>query len=142
MGRQKDFFYGKKTKKKVIEDYFNSSASMNELAKIHGILGSNTVSDWIRKYGHLNKKNVQKPMEENSKSEKSKAKSKRQKRQRSYEQLQISSLEIDIDETRQKLEFYKCALSVINELAQEVTGTDFLKKTGEQLSIRRAKRKS
>jgi len=85
---------------------------MNELAKIHGILGSNTVSDWIRKYGHLNKKNVQKSMEENSKSEKSKAKNKREKRQ-----LQISSLEIDLDESRQRMEFYKCALSVINELA-------------------------
>ena len=32
-------FYGKRTKKKIVEEYLNTSASMDELAKLHGILG-------------------------------------------------------------------------------------------------------
>ena len=46
-------YYGIKTKRRVIEEYFYSSASMKELSEIHGILGSNTISDWLRKYGNL-----------------------------------------------------------------------------------------
>jgi len=38
-------YYGKRTKKQVIEEYFNSSASMDELSEIHGVLGSNTVGN-------------------------------------------------------------------------------------------------
>jgi len=40
---QKRPYYGKRTKRQVIEGYFKSSASMDELSKIHGVLGSNTV---------------------------------------------------------------------------------------------------
>jgi len=65
----------------------------------------------------------------------------KEKLQRSYEQLRISGLEMDLDETRTRLEFYKCALNVINEIALEITEIDLLKKTGEQLSIRRTKKK-
>ena len=52
MKNNKKPFYGEKTKKKIVEEYLNSSATMDELAKLHGILGSNTVADWIRKYGN------------------------------------------------------------------------------------------
>ena len=51
--KSKKPYYGKKTKRKVVEEYLKTSASMNELARLHGILGSNTASDWIRKYGNL-----------------------------------------------------------------------------------------
>ncbi|MFK8008156.1 MAG: hypothetical protein AB8H03_17495 [Saprospiraceae bacterium] len=51
--KKKKPFYGLRTKKQVIEEYFYTSASMNELSEIHGILGSNTVSDWLRKYSNL-----------------------------------------------------------------------------------------
>ena len=50
MQKQKKPFYGKMTKNKVVEDYLNSSASMEELARLHGILGSNTVANRLRKY--------------------------------------------------------------------------------------------
>jgi len=49
-------FYGMHTKRQVIDEYYDSSASMKELSEIHGILGSNTVSDWLKKYGNLRSK--------------------------------------------------------------------------------------
>ena len=30
---------------------------MDELAKLHGILGSNTIADWVKKYGNLGNQN-------------------------------------------------------------------------------------
>ena len=139
MSRSKKYYYGKKTKKRVIEEYFETSVTMSELSELHGILGSNTVADWIRKYGHLTKPKVHKVM--TNKSTSSFEKKGRKKRQRNYEQIKISELEIDLDETRQRLNFYRCALSLINELATELCEIDLLKKTGNELSIRRAKRK-
>ena len=50
---QKRPYYGKRTKRQVIETYFKSSASMDELSEIHGVLGSNTVASWLRKNGNL-----------------------------------------------------------------------------------------
>ena len=41
-------FYGMHTKRQVIDEYYRSSASMKELSEIYGILGSNTVSDWLK----------------------------------------------------------------------------------------------
>ena len=51
--KKKKPFYGIRTKRRVIGEYFYTSTSMNELSEIHGIFGSNTVSDWLRKYGNL-----------------------------------------------------------------------------------------
>ena len=45
-------YYGKGTKRQVIDEYLNTSASMDELSELHGILGSNTVANWLRKYGN------------------------------------------------------------------------------------------
>ena len=53
MDNVKKPYYGKTTKRKVVEEYLSSSASMDELSRLHGILGSNTVSGWIQKYGNL-----------------------------------------------------------------------------------------
>jgi len=50
-------YYDLRTKKRVIEEYFYTSASLKELSEIHGILGSNTVSDWLRKYSNLRPQN-------------------------------------------------------------------------------------
>jgi transposase-like protein len=50
--KKKKPYYGLRTKKRVIDEYFYTSASLNELSEIHGILGSNTVSDWLRKYSN------------------------------------------------------------------------------------------
>jgi len=52
MAKNKKPYYGKKTKKQIVEEYLTTSASMDELAKLHGILGSNTIADWIKKYGN------------------------------------------------------------------------------------------
>lgn len=46
---QKRPYYGNRTKKEVIQTYFASSASMDELTEIYGILGSNTVASWLKK---------------------------------------------------------------------------------------------
>ena len=121
---------------------------MNELAEIHGILGSNTISTWIKKNKELNRnlkpKNTSDSMKKKttSKAEKLKEKQRKTKRQRSYEQMHISCLEQDLDKARQRVLFYGRALNIINEIALELTGLDLLKKTGEQLSTRRAKKKS
>ena len=108
----------------MVFDYENGRASAAELAKLYGILGSNTISDWVRKYGKLNSKNSMSP----SPIEKS-SKEKRKRRQRSYEQLRISELEIELEEIRLRLKLYVCALDV----ASKATGIDLLKKTGELL---------
>ena len=50
---QKRPYYGKRTRTQVIDEYFRSSASMDELSEIHGVLGSNTVASWLKKYGNL-----------------------------------------------------------------------------------------
>lgn len=144
MSPSKKPYYGKKTKARLVEDYFKEAITMTELSELHGLLGSNTAADWIRKYGHLYKPKVQSTMNTNIDTKLSKAdkKKKRKKRQRSYEQNQISDLEQLLDMTKTRLSFYRCALEVINELALELTQIDLLKKTGRELSIRRAKKKS
>ena len=36
---QKKPYFGKRTRKQVIEEYFRLSANMDELSEIHGVLG-------------------------------------------------------------------------------------------------------
>ena len=140
MDNTKKPYYGKKTKRKVVEEYLSSSASMDELSRLHGILGSNTVSGWIQKYGNL------KPISNNlnesimSKPHASQEdKNKRAKRQKTNEQFTICDLESDLETTRERVQFYVCAMNFINALAKEITGIDLLKKTGEELSNRSAR---
>jgi len=59
MGQRKKPYYGKLTKKKVIDEYLETSASMAELSRLHGILGSNTVATWIKRHrANLGDKNT------------------------------------------------------------------------------------
>jgi len=134
-------YYGKKTKRKVVEEYLKTSASMDELSRLHGILGSNTVSDWIRKYGNLssisnnlNESIMKKPHASQE------DKQTRAKRHKTNEQLMICDLESELETTRERVQFYQYALDFINALAKELTGIDLLKKTGEELSSRSVKR--
>ena len=133
-------FYGKRTKKKIVEEYLSSSASMDELAKLHGILGSNTVADWIRKYGNLSAKNksidMKKPLSPIEE------KNYRKKRYKSDQHLYISSLESDLATTKERLQFYSYSMSILNEIAKEAFGIDLLKKIGDQLSSRSKQQKS
>lgn len=48
-------YYGKGTKEKVLLDFKFRPSSLAELSRLHGIMGSNTVGDWIKKYGNLYK---------------------------------------------------------------------------------------
>jgi len=50
---QKKPYYGQRTKRQVINEFLTSSASMDELSELHGVLGSNTLSEWVKKYGNL-----------------------------------------------------------------------------------------
>ncbi|MGK0390604.1 MAG: transposase-like protein, partial [Maribacter sp.] len=43
MRRDKKYYYNEQTKKKIVAEYLNGSISMNELARPHGIMGSNTI---------------------------------------------------------------------------------------------------
>jgi len=137
--KKKKPFYGIRTKKRVIEEYFNSSASLNELSKIHGILGSNTVSDWLRKYSNLrpekflNSPIMTKPhaiLED---------KKNRKRRYKTNEQLYLGELETDLKTAQQRVRFYSLTVKMINDLAMELTGVDLLKKTGHELSKRSQK---
>lgn len=106
MINKKKPFYGEKTKKKIVEEYLNTSATMDELAKLHGILGSNTVADWIRKYGNLSTKNSNKSINMKKLPSSTEEKSKRSKRYKSNEHLYICSLESDLATTKERLQFY------------------------------------
>jgi hypothetical protein len=114
---------------------------MNELVRLHGIIGSNTIGDWLRKYGNLNSENIHKKMKSINDIPDDTRKEMASKH-RKKEQFRISELEMDLDDSRRKLQFYKCALDIINELALEMSGIDRLKKTGEQLSTRQKNQKS
>lgn len=57
MQNKKKPFYSERTKKRIVKEFLTSSASMDELAKLHGVLGSNTIADWVKKYGNLGKQN-------------------------------------------------------------------------------------
>jgi len=118
-------FYGRDTKQRVIYDYKRSSASAAELARLYGIMGSNTVADWLEKYGNLPEK-MEKPTLAND----SEVKQSRTRRQRSMEQLRIADLEQQLAAAQLKARFYACALRVCSE----ATGIDLEKKTGERLS--------
>jgi len=131
--KRKQPYYSKRTKKEVVFDYENGRATVKELARLYGILGSNTVNDWVKKYGKLDAKNLMKRPKPNSNI----PKEQNIRRQRKYEQIQISELEFELDEARLKIRLYACALQV----ASEATGIDLLKKTGELLQQERMKKK-
>ena len=139
---QKRPYYGKRTKQQVIDEYFRSSASMDELSELHGILGSNTVADWLRKYGNLRSTNFQNAEVMNKGHSPIDDKIKRKKRYQSELQLRIGALESDLEMAQKKVRFYSYALSILNDLAKELTGVDLLKKTGQALSRRSTKQGS
>ena len=127
-------YYGKGTKEKVLLDFKYRPSSLAELSRLHGIMGSNTVADWIKKYGNLHKIDLEK-MKQPPSPLSAKEKNEREKRQRTYEQHRISELEIDLDEAKLRVQFYACAIAVCSE----ATGIDLLKKIGELLSEQSAK---
>lgn len=119
--------YGDVTKREVVLQYQSEATSAAELSALHGIGGSNTVCNWVKKFGDSS---VQKPasMQEESKESVGDKKKKRQKRQRSYEQLRISELESQLEEARQRVQLYAIALNLVSEEA----GEDLLKKNGSR----------
>ena len=120
-------YYGVVTKREVVLQYQTEATSVTELSALHGIGGSNTVCEWVKKFGDSS---IQKPtsMQEESKEAAVNKKKKRQKRQRSYEQLRISELESQLEEARQRVQLYAIALTLVSEEA----GEDLLKKNGSK----------
>ena len=112
---------------------------MDELAKLHGILGSNTIADWVKKYGNLGNQNSIKMKKSSSPIEE---KEQRKKRFKLDVHLRIGELESDLKTSQQKVQFYRYALELLNEAAKEALGFDLLKKTGDELLSRAAKIKS
>lgn len=132
MSAKKKPYYGKRTQKQVLKEYFNSSASMNELSQLHGILGSNTVGDWIKKNEHLH---PEKLSQKKKRVATMKEQQIRKKRYKTEQQIRIGELEKDLERAQQRVRFYTMALEVINDLAKELTQVDLLKKTGHELSV-------
>ncbi len=52
MSKAKKPFYGLRTKEQVVREYLGSTASMSELSELYGVLGSNTISNWQKKFGN------------------------------------------------------------------------------------------
>lgn len=134
-------YYGNRTKRQIIREYLRSSASMDELSEIHGVLGSNTIADWLKKYGDLKPskfsnsvimKKPHSPIED---------KNHRKKRFKTDVHLRISELESDLETAQKRVQFYSHSLNILNDLAKELTGTDLLKKTGQELSKRSTKQR-
>ncbi len=116
--KRKKPFYGLRTKRRVIEEYFYSSASLEELSEIHGILGSNTVTDWLRKYGNLRpSKFLNTPIMPKSLAS-PKDKANRQKKYKTSEQLYLSELQADLETEQQRLRFY----SLFNNIVFKIRG--------------------
>jgi transposase-like protein len=115
MRRDKKYYYNEQTKKKIVAEYLNGSISMNELARPHGIMGSNTIGDWLIKYGNLNSENIRNKMKSiNDIPDETRKKMVRKHRKK--EPFRISELEMDLDDSHRKLQFYKCTPNLINEL--------------------------
>lgn len=60
----------------------------------------------------------------------------RKKRYKTDEHLRIGELESDLAIAQQRVHFYQYSMTIINDLAKELTGIDLLKKTGQELSKR------
>ena len=115
---------------------------MSELSELHGILGSNTLADWLKKNRHLSSENILKAKKMGEQHATEKQKKGRRKRYKTKEHLLLGELELDLATAKTKMQFYQNALNVINEIALELTGVDLLKKTGDELSSRSVNQKS
>lgn len=122
-------YYSAVLKRQVVREYESGYFTKEALSLKYGILGSNTVLEWQKKYGTLANQES-KPAEMKGKIIKGKkeiletiAKS---KPIRSTEQDRISELEKQLAQSRQREQLY---LRVIS-LSSEEIGEDLLKKTG------------
>lgn len=128
--KRKKPYYSPGAKREVVRQH-ERGVSAKELSELHGILGSNTIGDWQKKYGTSAVQNPPYPMESAAlEAINGEAKEKRRLRQRRYEQDRISELEYELEQARLRVRLYACAI----EVASEEMGVDLLKKIGSQLS--------
>lgn len=126
-------YYGTGTKREVTMQCELGRTSARELAELHGILGSNTISNWQKKFGNSP---AQKPPGMEKEDEPAgDVREKRLRKQRRYEQERISELEQELELARLRVRLYACAI----EVASEEMGVDLLKKIGGRLSAERTK---
>ena len=121
-------YYGRATKREVLQRYRTEAVSTSELTGLHGIGGSNTVCRWAKEAGVSPAK---KPLPDMAQPKDSpgEKKNKRRARQRNHEQLRISELEQQLDEARARAQLYSLALQLLSEEA----GEDLSKKSGALL---------
>jgi len=127
-------YYGNRTKRQIIDEYMCSSASLDELSELHGILGSNTLADWVK-----NSRYSPKHIEDIKYSKSPSPTTEKQRRKKRFKMdvhLRIEELEEDLETAKNKVQFYQTAMDFINNLAKEMIGIDLLKKTGQALSKR------
>jgi transposase-like protein len=132
-------YYSESLKRQVVREYSGGYYSKVALMEKYGILGSNTIDDWLEKYGTFTgeaiKEKQQLRMTKASKKRKSKQEEdtelpegtpKPVKGQRLWEQERISELEAQLEKEKLRQLLY---LRIIN-LASEEYGEDLLKKIG------------
>lgn len=129
-------YYSAVFKRQVVREYESGYYSKESLSEKHGLLGSNTVLEWWKKYGILAESEIA------SKRQEMKLKKKQQEKplkttapnptkpRRSTEQERISELEKQLAVSRQREQLY---LRVI-DISSKDLGEDLLKKTGIGLS--------
>ncbi len=133
---QRKPYYSLVLKRQVVRDYESGLYTKEALSVKYGILGSNTVLEWQKKYSILAHENAGKkpPAVVNAMKRKGKKAiieaQNEPKPLRSVEQDRISELEKQLAQSRQREQLY---LRVI-EMSSEEIGEDLLKKTGIELS--------
>ena len=122
-------YYSEILKRQVVREYEIGHYSKENLSLKYGILGSNTLTSWIKKYG-----TPIKDIEMGLKKEPPKRL--KAVRSRQTEQDRISELEKQLAISRQREQLY---LRII-ELGSEDIGEDLLKKIGIGLLARQAEK--
>lgn len=126
--RERKPYYSAVLKRQVVREYESGHYSKESLSIKYGLLGSNTVLAWWKKYGILAASEIAVKKQEVKEKKKKvvKGETAPPKLRRSTEQERISELEKQLSISRQREQLY---LRVI-EITSEETGEDLLKKTG------------
>jgi transposase-like protein len=135
-------YYSESLKRQVVREYNGVYYSKVALMEKYGILGSNTIDDWLEKYGNFAVEGIN---EQQQNEMRKRNKTERQantdttgdapqpvKGHRLWEQDRISELEAQLEKEKLRQRLY---LRII-EIASEEQGEDLLKKIGiEQLKV-------
>ena len=120
--KQKVKVYSDELKLKVVQEYYGTFQSQKELMLKYDILGPNTISDWIRKFGlkgpSQNEINLRKAMKKNTKETKLEL------------ELKAKILKLEKELSFKKLK--SRAFNTLIDVAEEELKIDIRKKSGSK----------